>query len=147
MNEQQSRTVDVLNRLYAAECRSLLARLVETGAFVSWASAGDMALMQQMVEEEREHRAWLVEAMDRCCGVLYPAGPDMRTGHLHYLDLHALMPQVAASLEGLIRLYQEAAGQPLAKPAGEVINRILQRHQRHLEQLRGVQDRAATARS
>lgn len=143
MNEPQSRTIDVLNQLFAAERRSLLPRLVGAGAFVSWASAGDMALVRKMVAEEHEHLAWLVEAMDRCCGVLYPAGPDVHTGHLHYLDLHALMPRIVESLERLIHLYQDVGNQPLAAPAGEVVNRILARHHRHLEQLRQVQDRAA----
>src|SRR5690606_39242924 len=57
MNEQPSQTIHVLNQLYAAECRSLLPWLARAGAFVSWASAADVAVLRQMVEEEREHLA------------------------------------------------------------------------------------------
>jgi len=147
MNQQQSRTIDILNQLYAAECRSLLPWLAKTGVFVSWATAADVAVLRQMVEEEREHLAWLVEALDRCHGTLYPVGPDPHTGHLNYLDLQTLLPRVVHSVETLIKVYQEAGRQPLADAAIEIVNRILQRHQRHLEQLKKLQDRAVTARA
>jgi hypothetical protein len=143
MNQQQARTIDVLNELYAAERRSLLPRLAETGSFVSWASAGEQELVRRMVADEYEHLEWLVDAMDCCCGVIYPAGPDVHIGHLHYLDLHAMLPLVTRSLENLVKVYQGAASQPLTAPAGEVVSRILTRHQAHLEQIRNLQTRAA----
>jgi hypothetical protein len=145
MNQQQTRTVETLNRLFAAERRSLLPRLAEAEAFFSWASAADVALLQRMIAEERDHLAWLAEALDRCCGALYPAGADVHTGHLHYLDLHAMLPQVIRGLESLVAVYLEAGKQPLIPPAAEVVNRILQNHQKHLAELRKLQARASTA--
>ena len=147
MNEQQSRTLEVLNQLYAAERRSLLPRLAETGAFVSWASAGDMALVRTMVAQEQEHFAWLNEAADRCGGSLYPASLDVHTGHLHYLDVPALLPLVVRSVEDLVRAYKKAGKQPLALEAADVLFRILARHTEHLEQLRQLHSRAATAKA
>ena len=147
MNEQQSRTLEVLNKLYAAERRSLLPRLAETGAFVSWASTGDMALVKKMIAQEDEHMAWLAEAAEKCGGALYPASPDVHTGHLHYLDLHAIMPLVVRSVEELVRVYKEAGEQPLTLDAADALFRILARHTQHLEQLRQLHDRAAATKA
>jgi hypothetical protein len=147
MNAQQSRTLEVLNRLYAAERRSLLPRLAETGAFVTWASAGDMDLVKKMIAQEEEHFGWLAEAAERCDGALYPAGPDVHTGHLHYLDLHAMMPLVVRNIEAMVRTYKEAGEQPLTLDAADAVFRILSRHSRHLEQLRQLHDRAAAAKA
>jgi len=142
MNEQQTRTLEVLNRLYAAERRSLLPRLAETGAFVSWASAGDAALVRTMVAQEQEHFAWLAEAADRCGGALYPVSLDVHTGHLHYLDVKALLPLVVRSIEDLVAAYQQAGKQSIAIEAADVLFRILARHTEHLEQLRKLHERA-----
>jgi hypothetical protein len=147
MTEQQTRTLEVLNRLFAAERRSLLPRLAETGAFVTWASAADMILVQQMVAQEEEHLGWLAEAAEQCCGALYPASLDVHTGHLHYLDLHAMMPLVMRSIEELVRLYKQAGEQPLTLEAADAIYRILARHTQHLDQLRQLQDRTTTAKT
>ncbi|GMV97564.1 MAG: hypothetical protein AMXMBFR83_19220 [Phycisphaerae bacterium] len=139
---QRLQTIEVLNRLHAAERRSLLPRLPETAAFVSWSSAAELEMVEKMVAEEGEHLAWLSEALDEAGGALYPAGPDIHTGHLHYLDLRVIMPEVIRSLEGLVRAYQDAAKVPMTPRAAEVVNRILRRHQAHLERLRALETRA-----
>jgi uncharacterized protein YciI len=146
MNEQQSRTLEVINRLYAAERRSMLPRLAETGAFVSWASTGDQAAVQKMTAQEEEHLAWLAEAAEQCGGSLHPAGPDARTGHLHYLDLNTMLPLVVRSIEELVRVYKEAGELPLTLDAADALFRILSRHTQHLEQLRQLHERATAAK-
>lgn len=142
MDELQERSIRILNRLFAAEQRSFLPRLAESGAFVSWASAGELHVVQQMIADEREHLAWLVEAIEVCRGAVFPTGGNIHTGHLHYLDLHALLPEIIRHLRELTALYQDAGKQPLSPPAAEVVNRISRRHQAHLEQLREFEGRA-----
>lgn len=138
-------TMDVLNKLYTAERRSLLPRLAELDAFVEWACAPEMEQVRRMIAEEAGHIAWLAEAADCCDAVLYPASPDASTASLHYADLRCLLPRIIDSVEHLAQLYgrtvQESA--TLLPAVAETVARIHQRHQTHLGQLRKIQQRLA----
>lgn len=147
MPDNQTHSVEILNELYAAEKRSLLPRLAECGMFVSKASARELELVRQMLTEEREHLHWLVDTIEKCRGSVRPAGADINTANLHYLDLHAVMPQVLAGEESLSRACAQALanGQMLCPEAATTINRIAGRHQTHLRQLRQVAEHFAAA--
>lgn len=136
-------TLDVINKLYAAEKRSLLPRLAELAAFVDWADAREMEKVRRMIADETRHQIWLAEAADRCRGVLLCAPPDAGTANLHYCELRALLPLVIGNIGKLVDAYagalQESAG--LMPDAIETIARIHSRHLTHLEQLRNLQPR------
>jgi len=143
MTEDEQRTAELLNELYAAQSRSLLPRLAEAHVFVSGACAEDLEHVRRMIAEEGEHRAWLAEAIGQAAGSVYPVWADPATGHLHYLALPALLPRVLGNMEQLARLYSEAPArcQGLLPEAADLITRITRRHREHLEQLRQIQQR------
>lgn len=137
MTETEEYTVDVLNRLYAAERRNLLARLMEIGVFASWALAEELEEVRGMIAESARHESWLMEAIEDAGGAVLPAGADVHSGNLHYLALPALMPRVLDRYEEIVRLYREALKEParLTPKAFEVVSRIAHRHQQYLERL------------
>lgn len=136
-------TLKILNKLHAAQKRSLLPRLPELKAFVEWAQAPEVQQVRRMIENERRHDEWLVQAADACDGVLLPASPDASTASLHYVDLRCLLPRVIQSVEKLVEVYGQAVQESEAMTAGaaETVARIYHRHQAHLEQLRAMQAR------
>ncbi len=146
MTDAERRSIEVLNTLYAAEKRSLLPRLPELFNFVTWVSADQFELIKRIVADQREHEAWLFDAIERCDGAVYPTGADLTTANLHYLDLSAVMPRVVASVESLARLYKdaEAVAAQLTPLAAETLRRIARRHERHLEQLHRLRNQAAS---
>ncbi len=137
MTDAQRQSLDVLNRLYAAETRSLLARVAQMSNFVPPASLAEFESVRRMSAEVREHQALLAEAIEQCGGGVLPAGVDVTTANLHYLTLSAIMPRVVADVEQLVRLYTDAAGagSALMPQAARVINRIRRRHEANLGQL------------
>ena len=149
MTDKKLHTLDILNQLFTAERRSPLPRLAEMGVFVTWALAREIEQVRRMVREEAVHQAWLLEAAEDCGGGLAPAGPDVTTANLHYLDLQAVMPRVLDGLEKLVRLYTDAAqhNHLLTPLAAETIRRIAIRHQAHLDQFRDIYARVTASGS
>jgi hypothetical protein len=145
LQERQTHTLDVLARLHAAERRSLLPRLAELNAFVEWAFAPEMDQVRRMVAEESRHESWLMDAAAACGGALFPASADVGTANLHYLDIRMLLPRVIAAVDALVQLYGQALNDSanLDPASVEVLSRIRNRHQAHLEQLRAMQQRLA----
>ncbi|MBI4578204.1 MAG: hypothetical protein HY718_00785 [Planctomycetes bacterium] len=137
---QRDDTLDVLNKLYAAEKRSLLPRLAEMGVFAQWALAHEMEQVRRMAADQALHEAWLLEAAEACGGALRPACADVTTANLHYLDLQTLLPRVVAGVEHLVQLYDRTMREAnsLLPEAAETVARIYNRHQAHIEQLRGL---------
>ena len=81
-----------LDDLCHAEQRSMLPRLQESTVFVSWASADEAEAVREMVEQEQEHIAWLVEMISALGESPTPCTADVRTTSIHYLQLDAIMP-------------------------------------------------------
>ncbi len=141
--DAQEYTLDQLNRLYAAEKRSLFPRLMEMGVFVQWARAHEMDQVRRMTAEQALAAGWLAEAAAQAGGALDPACADVHTANLHYCSLRSLLPAVLASVEQLVAIYAEAmthrAG--LTTEAAQTVARIYNRHQVQLEQLKAMQAR------
>ncbi len=106
--EYDPHTVEVLNRLYARLRSGLLPRLKESHSFVSRASASDVANATRLENESTEHEQWLAEAIFQEGGGIYPAGADIHTGHLHYLELRNMMPRIEQDLQSILAEFQQA---------------------------------------
>ncbi len=143
MSDAEPYTVEVLNRLFAAEGGNLLPRLMEIGVFVSAALAEELEQVQQMIAETAVHQGWLIEAIEDADGAVLPAGVDPGSSNLYYLALPAVLPRVIERLEEIVRLYREALKEPkrLTPKAFEVVSRIAHRHQQYLEQFRQIEAR------
>lgn len=127
---------DILNELLNAEARSLVPRLREYTLFVSWASADELRLVDRIVAEQREHQAWLFDAIVKLGGEPTPVRADMRSTLLHFLDLHHVLPRVLADKRRLAALFADAASGTGGNPvASQVIAKIADRHRVHLQQL------------
>ncbi|MEE9295770.1 MAG: hypothetical protein V3W34_12525 [Phycisphaerae bacterium] len=141
-------TIDILNELLKYESESVLHRLVESNAFVSWASADERQVVGRMVEEQDRHRQWLVEAIHKLGGEPRPVWADIGSTHIHYLELSFVLPKALDDRKRLLAAYEEAASQVTANQvAGEVISKVLEHHRRHVEQLVGLTDRLQHAAS
>lgn len=143
MPEQNADTVEILNRLFAEERRSLLPRLAECSPFVAWAEAAELTMLERMICEEQEHLAWLAEAIEQAGGAIQPVSPDATTSNLHYVNLSAAIPRVIAGVERVAALCAESLSKPgISGESAALISRIGQRHQHHLEQLKRIHTRA-----
>ncbi|MCH8912180.1 MAG: hypothetical protein IIA33_01300 [Planctomycetes bacterium] len=128
-----SRTLD---RLSHAEQRSMLPRLRESVLFVSRASAGDADAVAGMIEQEREHVAWLVEMILDLGESPTPCTADVHTTSMHYVELNYMMPRVVQSKRKLITFYdQNSAAVSTSAEASALVARITERHKSHLAQL------------
>ncbi len=146
MTQQEEVTVEVLNGLYAACRRSPLSRLAESNLFLSNASAAESELvLRGMLAEQREHEARLIAEINRCGGGLYPASPDPTSGNLHFLSLHAILPQAIVGLEQLVRAHAEAQarGGALTPAALGIISGFTGRLRQHLMELSELHARVA----
>ena len=145
MTHQEEVTVETLNELYAACRRSPLPRLAESNVFLSNASAAESELVLRMLAEQREHEARLIAEINRCGGGLYPASPDPTSGNLHFLSLHAILPQAIAGLEQLVRAHAEAQarGGALTPAALGIISGFTGRLRQHLMELSELHARVA----
>ncbi len=140
--EQQ---VDLLNALLDAETRSLLARLGEAAPFVSWAAADGQALIEDLVEEQRQLEAALAECILGLGGSPTAGGADLTTADLHFVELHHLMPRLVADQDRLVRACEVAAERVDADcDAGRLIRRTRQTHEHQLARLRELQQRIKT---
>lgn len=141
VTQPDQHAVELLNELFALEQRSLVARLPELHNFVSWLSADQLELVRSMTAEEHEHHSWLLDAIEMCGGGgPQPVSPDASLTSLHYVELHAVMPRVRQNVEQLVQAYERAASDPSLPPEiVPVINRIRQRHEQHLQQLRNLE--------
>jgi len=128
-----SRTLD---RLSHAEQRSMLPRLRESVLFVSRASAGGADAVAGMIEQEREHVAWLVEMILDLGESPTPCTADVHTTSMHYVELNYMMPRVIQSKRNSIAFYeQNAAAVSTSAEASALVARITERHKSHLAQL------------
>ncbi len=114
----------------------MLPRLRESVVFVSWASADDADAVAGMVEQEREHVAWLVEMMVGLGESPTPCTADVHTTSMHYVELNYMMPRVIQSKRHLLAFYeQNSAAVSVSAEASALVARITERHKSHLAQL------------
>lgn len=139
MNPQQLQSAEILNQLFATDCGSLLARVPELSLFASSETCGALELLNKAAEQSREHREWLIQAIDAAGAPLRPACLDPRTASLHYTSADAMVPRVCSSLEKLVQVYDEASRRKtLTQPAAELIAHIVRRYRSLLEEFRSV---------
>lgn len=125
--------VAILNELLALEERSLPVRLLESTVFVSNLSVDDSAIVCRMADAQREHCAWLSEAIIDNGGAPGPRTGDARSGDLHFQDIRCLMPRLAADRETIIAKCALAAEHLSKFPeAAGLISRIQTRHRNEL---------------
>jgi len=128
--------IDLLNDILAAELRSLLPRLRESTVFVDWASADDLFAVNGMMNEELEHVAWLVDAINDVGGDPAPVTADIRSTGAHYLRLSYILPQVLRERRRALSLFESAAPQLAANDRASVVaSRIIERKRRHVDHL------------
>jgi len=114
----------------------MLPRLGESVLFVSRASANDAEAVAGMIEQEREHVAWLVEMMADLGESPTPCTADVHTTSMHYVELTCVMPRVIQSKRNSIAFYeQNAAAVSTSAEASALVARITERHKSHLAQL------------
>ena len=139
------RQVDLLNAVLDAETRSLLARLREAAPFVSWTAADEQALIEDLVEEQRQLEAALAECILGLAGSPTAGSADLTTAGLHFVELHHLMPRLVADQDQLVRACEVAAERVDADcEAGRLIRRTCQTHEHQLARLRELQQRITT---
>jgi len=130
------RVINEIDRLYAMEGSSLLARLAESAAYISPADLDDAEAIVKMHEEEREHVHWLADLLDELDATPGPRRVDTATADLHYNRLETVLPRVIAGKQRLIRYYEQASSVVASHPrAAEVVGTILTRHRNHLTRL------------
>lgn len=135
--------IEILNELLTCESQSLLPRLGEAIIFVCWASADQQRAVSTMIDQGTEHRAWLVEAIRDLGGDPLPAGADIQSTNVHFLDLSFVLPRTTEDRKRLLALYESATAQVGAHAlAGSVIARITERLGRHVEQLTDLMKKA-----
>lgn len=129
--------VAILNELLALEERGLPVRVLESTVFVSQVSVEDSTMVRRMVDAQREHCAWLSEAITEGGGVPGPRAADASSGDLHFQDIRCLMPRLAADREAIVAKYALAADRlsTLPEVAG-LISRIQDRHRGELATLK-----------
>lgn len=139
MNNQSA--IEILNELLMHESQSLLSRLGESTVFVSWACADEQQIVSSMIQEETQHRAWLVEAIRDLGGDPLPVRADIQSTNVHYLDLSFVLPRALKDRNRLLASYESAAAQIGSNPrAGSVIAKIAERHRKHIRELSTISD-------
>lgn len=129
--------VAILNELLALEEQGLPARMLESTVFVSQVSVEDSTIVSRMADAQREHCAWLSEAIIDNGGAPGPRVGDATSGDLHFQDIHCLMPRLAADREAIVAKYALAAERLSALPeAAGLISRIQARHREELATLK-----------
>ncbi len=139
------RQVDLLNALLDAETRSLLTRLGEAAPFVSWTAADEQALIEDLVEEQRQLEAALAECILGLAGSPTAGSADLTTADLHFVELHHLMPRLVADQDRLVHAYEVADERVDADcDVGRLICRSRQTHEHQRARLRELQHRITT---
>jgi hypothetical protein len=120
---------DILNALLAEEQKSLASRLLESTVFVSKASVEDFFLVQRLARTSRQTCKQLAGLILELGDAPWPRPADSSTAHLHFHELHSVMPRLKADLENRIRKCTAAVGKLAGEPkAVALAASILERH-------------------
>lgn len=129
--------VAILNELLALEERGLPVRVLESTVFVSHVSVEDSTMVSRMADTQREHCAWLSEAIVDNGGAPGPRTANATSGDMHFQDIRFLIPRLTADREAIVAKYALAVDRlsTLPEVAG-LISRIQTRHQDELATLK-----------
>jgi hypothetical protein len=131
---------DTLNRLLHAERGSLIGRLAESTAFISWTSAEEALALNDMIAQEREQVAWLLDLINDIGESPTPASPDINWTSFHFVDVRYFFPAVIEDLGRRISLCSETAARVAHHAdSADVVNRLADRHRHHLDELKTMQ--------
>lgn len=134
-------TIAILNELLAMEQQCIAVRLVESTMFVSSLSVRDNQLLRELSDKSTDHSRRLVDAILALGGSPGPRTVDASSADLHFQELHCVLPRLMADQQLLINCYRAAAASISDEvQAIDVIQAILQDHERGLEQLKKTTD-------
>jgi hypothetical protein len=133
-------TTDALAELLDAERQSLLQRVAESDPFITDDQQRLAEVIQQMALQQERHIADLGRMILELGGS--PEPPAVRldlysqTAHMHYLRLDYLLPNLLDDVNRLLEHYRRLAEQLAPdSPAGQLVRRLRQSWQDHLEAL------------
>ena len=127
----------ILNELLAGEQQATASRILESTVYVSQLAVAELPVAQRIARQTHSNSEELAELILDLGGVPEPSVPDVATAHLHFQDLHRLLPLLIDDHERLIRKYEIAPDRVASEPRiQELVTRILQRHQEELRELR-----------
>ncbi len=129
----------ILNELLAGELRATAPRILESTVYISQLAVAQLPVAQRIARQTHSNGEALTELILDLGGAPGPPMPHAATAHLHFQDLHRLLPALIDDHERLIRKYEIAAERVASEPRiQEVVTRILQRHREELCELRGL---------
>lgn len=128
--------VEILNELLAAEQRNLVTYLMDSTVFVSRLGMKELTLLEQMARDADDAGARLAEAIIALGGVPGLRTVDLAPADLHFQELHAALPRLAADRQALVDKYAIAGSRVGPEPvAAQVVGRIKERHADELARL------------
>jgi len=133
-------TTDALGELLDAERQSLLQRVAEADPFITDDQQRLAEVIQQMASQQERQITDLGRMIVELGGS--PEPPAVRldlysqTAHMHYLRLDYLLPNLLDDVNRLLGQYRRLAEQLAPdSPAGQLVRRLRQSWQDHLETL------------
>jgi hypothetical protein len=139
------KTIDVVQELLAAEQASIVLRLAESTVFISPLSTRQASAIRRIAADITEHSASLVDLLTSAGRSPGPRIAYLNTADLHFQEISAALPRVAADLTHLTHLCERAAQRTTDPAVAAVIARMTDRHRKHLETLRGFDAPATEA--
>jgi hypothetical protein len=138
--------IGVLRELLAAEQKSIAPRLLESTVYVALRGLREFEAVRRAAQATREHERRLTELIIALGGAPGPRSADVRTGDLHFLEVHFIIPRLLADREALIRTYEAAAARLAREPnAAATVGEILERHRAELADLQRLSGSARRA--
>lgn len=129
----------VLNDLLSGEQCALAPRVIESTVFVSGTSVAALDIVQRMARTSRRNREDLASMVIELGGEPGPRRGDAATAHLHFQDLHHLLPELIRGQERLVRKYQAALPLLTASTrAAALARRIATQHENDLQKLQSL---------
>jgi hypothetical protein len=125
--------VEVLRELLVKEQRCLAFRLLESTVFVSDAAVNDLSAVKEIARESNENSASLTKLILELRGAPVLRTGDMATADLHYQAVEYVLPRLVEDREALVHSYRDAVEKVSQEHrAGDLLTRILSRHQEEL---------------
>lgn len=143
--DESSHVLVCLNRLLAAEQASLVLHLAESQPFISWASADEALVLENVAREQVEHIEWLTDAILDLGGEPAVRRPSMMFASVHYAEIQSLVPRIRDDIRRIIAAYEaNIAGVAAVPAAAEIAARCRERHRNHLQAIEGTLSNAHT---
>ncbi len=134
-------TITILRDLLATEQRSIAPRLMESTVFVSKLSIHENESLRRAAKSTIENERKLTELIVSLGGAPGPRSADVMTAHLHFLEVHFVLPQLLADRQSLVQRYSAASAKLSREPrAAAVVNEILERHRTEAAELQRLSE-------